>query len=228
LTYEILWHDACIKMNDYLPNYEKCTTHIMRGRDSKKEAAICEASIELINTKGLAETSMSQIAKRANVSPATIYIYFKNKEDLLRQLYLRVQRDASKSIFTGYEGFLPLDESFKILLRKAYQYFLRRQDHFIFLEQYANSPLISKIDSEEAENYFNPLFDLFERGKKNKMIKDLPNEMLLSFTFYPIMQLVKFHQVGKLRLQYAEFEATLRMAWANIKRDREVGTFVNG
>ena len=200
----------------------------MRIRDNKKEEAICEASIELINANGLADTSMSQIAKRAKVSPATIYIYFKNKEDLLRQLYLRVQRDASKSIFTGYEGFLPLDESFKILLRKAYQYFLRRPDHFIFLEQYANSPLIEKIDSVEAENYFTPLYDLFDRGKKNKMIKDLPNEMLLSFTFFPIMQLVKFHQTGKLRLQYAQFEATLKMAWANIKRDREVGEWVNG
>ena len=199
----------------------------MRARDSKKEEAICAASIDLINRKGLAETSMSQIAKQANVSPATIYIYFKNKDDLLKQLYLRVQRDASKSIFTGYEGFLPLDESFIILLRKAYQYFLRKPEHFIFLEQFTNSPLIDKIEKSEVQNYFNPLFTLFERGKQNKMIKDLPNEMLLSFTFYPIMQLVKYHQSGRLRLEYAQLEATLKMAWSSIKRDREVGSFVS-
>lgn len=197
----------------------------MRARDTRKEQAICAASIDLINRKGLADTSMSQIAKQANVSPATIYIYFKNKEDLLRQLYLRVQRDASKSIFNGYEGFLPLDESFKILLRKAYQYFLRRPDHFDFLEQFANSPLIDKIKTDEFENYFDPLYNLFERGRQNKMIKDLPNEMLLSFTFYPIMRLVKFHQEGKLRLEYAQLEATLRMAWNNIKVEREVGRY---
>ena len=199
----------------------------MRSRDTKKEEAICEASIDLINRKGLSETSMSQIAKQANVSPATIYIYFKNKEDLLRQLYLKVQRDARTNIFTGYEGFLPIDESFKILLRKAYQYFLRKPEHFIFLEQYANSPLIDKIDSKEIESYFEPLFTLFDRGKQNRLIKDLPNEMLLSFTFYPVMQLVKFHQSGKLRLEYAEFEATLKLAWSNIKRDRAIGSFTS-
>ena len=197
----------------------------MRARDLKKEEAICAASIDLINRKGLSETSMSQIAKQANVSPATIYIYFKNKEDLLKQLYLRVQREASKSIFTGYESFLPLDESFKILLRKAYQYFLRKPEHFTFLEQCSNSPLIEKIDKAELQDYFEPLFSLFSRGKQNKMIKDLPNEMLLSFTFYPVMQLVKYHQSGKLRLEYSELEATLIMAWNSIKRDREVGTF---
>jgi AcrR family transcriptional regulator len=199
----------------------------VRGRDLKKEEAICAASIDIINKKGLSETSMSQIAKQANVSPATIYIYFKNKEDLLKQLYLRVQRDASRSIFTGYEAFLPLDESFAILLRKAYQYFLRKPEHFIFLEQFSNSPLIDKIDKSELQDYFEPLFNLFNRGKQNKMIKDLPNEMLLSFTFYPIMQLVKYHQSGKLRLEYSQLEATLKMAWTSIKRDREVGTFIN-
>ncbi|MBK8506430.1 MAG: TetR/AcrR family transcriptional regulator [Saprospiraceae bacterium] len=199
----------------------------MRARDLKKEEAICAASIDLINRKGLSETSMSQIAKQANVSPATIYIYFKNKEDLLKQLYLRIQREASTSIFTGYESFLPLDESFKILLRKAYQYFLRKPEHFIFLEQYSNSPLISKIGDDQIQNYFEPLFNLFARGRQNKMIKDLPDEMLLSFTFYPIMQLVKYHQSGKLRLQYSELEATLVMAWNSIKRDREVGKFIN-
>jgi AcrR family transcriptional regulator len=173
----------------------------VRARDLKKEEAICAASIDLINRKGLSETSMSQIAKQANVSPATIYIYFKNKEELLKQLYLRIQREASTSIFTGYESFLPLDESFKILLRKAYQYFLRKPEHFIFLEQYSNSPLIDRIEDDQIQNYFEPLFNLFARGRQNKMIKDLPDEMLLSFTFYPIMQLVKFHQSGKLRLQ---------------------------
>ena len=114
----------------------------MRARDKKKEQAICDASIDLINRRGLADTSMSMIAKQANVSPATIYIYFKNKEDLLRQLYLRIQRDAHKNIYNGYEGFLPIDESFRILLKKAYQYFLRKPEHFVFLEQYGNSPLI--------------------------------------------------------------------------------------
>ncbi len=197
----------------------------MRTRDPRKEAAICQASIDLINAKGLADTSMSQIARKAEVSPATIYIYFKNKEDLLRQLYLRVQKDASNSIFSGYESFLAIDESFKILLRKAYQYFLRRPDHFVFLEQYANSPLIGLIDGKEAEGYFEPLYRLFDRGKKNRIIKDLPNEMLLSFTFYPVMQLVKFHQAGKLRLDYKELEATLTMAWDSIRRDKEVSPF---
>ncbi len=108
----------------------------MRKRYSEKEEAICKASITLINSRGLVNTSMVLIAKRAKVSPATIYIDFKNKQDLLRPLYLRIQCDARGHIFTGYEGFLPLDESFKILLRKAYQYFFGKPEYFAFLNQF--------------------------------------------------------------------------------------------
>ncbi len=198
----------------------------MRQRDLQKQQAICEASIDLINRKGLADTSIADIAKQAQVSPATIYIYFKNKEDLLRQLFLSVQKEASKSIFTGYESFLAIDESFRILLRKAYQYFLRKPHHFYFLEQFAHSPIIHQIAPDGAWQHFEPIFQLFDRGKKNNLIKDLPNEMLLSFTFYPIMQLVRFHQSGRLRLEYSQFESTLNMAWNNIKQERPVGKFV--
>ena len=59
----------------------------MRTRDQKKYDAIVRSSIELTNKFGLSGISISKIAKKANVSPATIYIYFENKEDLLTVIY---------------------------------------------------------------------------------------------------------------------------------------------
>ena len=51
----------------------------MRHKDDSKREAISNAAIELITTIGFANTSMSKIAKAANVSPATIYVYFEKK-----------------------------------------------------------------------------------------------------------------------------------------------------
>jgi AcrR family transcriptional regulator len=42
----------------------------MRVKDDAKREAISNAAIELITTKGFADTSMSKIARAANVSPA--------------------------------------------------------------------------------------------------------------------------------------------------------------
>ncbi|HOZ87501.1 MAG TPA: helix-turn-helix domain-containing protein, partial [Bacteroidia bacterium] len=59
----------------------------MRIRDENKEAAIRKKAIEMIVNEGFDGLSMAKLAKAAGVSPATIYIYYKNREDLLHQLF---------------------------------------------------------------------------------------------------------------------------------------------
>ena len=55
----------------------------MRTKDGIKQEALFEATVKLVNEIGFASSSVSKIAKQAGISPATIYIYYKNKEDLL-------------------------------------------------------------------------------------------------------------------------------------------------
>lgn len=44
-----------------------------------KRLALLKATLSLINNGGIQEASMAKVAKIANVSPATIYLYFENK-----------------------------------------------------------------------------------------------------------------------------------------------------
>ena len=52
----------------------------MRKKDDEKQNNIKKAVIKLILEEGFQGTSMSKIAKEAGVSPATVYIYYQNKE----------------------------------------------------------------------------------------------------------------------------------------------------
>ena len=45
----------------------------MRVKDEVKQDAIIEATIKLVNEIGFVSSSVSKIAKEANVSPATLY-----------------------------------------------------------------------------------------------------------------------------------------------------------
>ncbi|MEX0923155.1 MAG: TetR/AcrR family transcriptional regulator [Rhodovibrionaceae bacterium] len=45
------------------------------------------AAFALFRNRGYSETSMAQIAKKAGVSPANIYVYFESKLELLFQIY---------------------------------------------------------------------------------------------------------------------------------------------
>ncbi len=48
-----------------------------------KREAIIEAAIELFTTQGYETTTMAEVAKKAAVAVGTVYLYFKNKPDLL-------------------------------------------------------------------------------------------------------------------------------------------------
>ena len=58
----------------------------MRIKDEDKVIRIYQAAIKVVNSDGFQGSSMSKIAKQAGVSPATIYLYFENKDDMIKKL----------------------------------------------------------------------------------------------------------------------------------------------
>ena len=59
----------------------------MRTKDDQKKEALFKATIKLVNEIGFASSSVSKIAKEANVSPSTIYVFFKNNCPFDGELY---------------------------------------------------------------------------------------------------------------------------------------------
>lgn len=53
-----------------------------RAEDRPRE--ICAAALEVFAEKGFAAAKLEEIAKRAGVSKGTLYLYFKDKEELFR------------------------------------------------------------------------------------------------------------------------------------------------
>lgn len=54
-------------------------------RTQKKKDAIIKASLELFRTKGYTNTSINEIAANTKVTAVSIYNYFQNKENLVRE-----------------------------------------------------------------------------------------------------------------------------------------------
>lgn len=55
----------------------------------QKERSLLDTAYELFTTKGIAKTSISDIAERANVAKGTFYLYFQDKYDLQNRLIVR-------------------------------------------------------------------------------------------------------------------------------------------
>ncbi|MGD9009091.1 MAG: TetR/AcrR family transcriptional regulator [Desulfobacteraceae bacterium] len=56
-------------------------------QNSDKYQKILEAAVVVFAERGFFQSTVSQIAKQAGVADGTIYLYFKNKDDILVQFY---------------------------------------------------------------------------------------------------------------------------------------------
>ena len=60
----------------------------MRSKDETKVQLILGTALKMIERVGLAGLKMSDLAKEAGVATGTVYIYFEDKNQLIRELYL--------------------------------------------------------------------------------------------------------------------------------------------
>lgn len=64
-------------------------------RNSDKYQQILTAAIKVFAERGFSQSTISQIAQEAGVADGTIYLYFKNKDDILVQFYERMTEHVS-------------------------------------------------------------------------------------------------------------------------------------
>lgn len=69
----------------YSPDWE-VRLRLMK-QNSEKYHRILDAAIKVFAEQGFHQSTVSQIAKEAGVADGTIYLYFKNKDDILVQFY---------------------------------------------------------------------------------------------------------------------------------------------
>lgn len=164
----------------------------MRTRDENKELALREKAVEMIVSEGFDGLSMQKLAKSAGVSPATIYIYYKNREDLLNQLYNEIQRTFSEVALRKFNPNLSLADGLWIQWKNRLKFILDYPNYWRFLEQFKNSPLINHKDVDKTEFKENMKLFLINAIKRGELKKIEP-EIFWSVAYGPFYSLVKFH-----------------------------------
>jgi AcrR family transcriptional regulator len=71
-----------------------------RRRNRRQEETIrkvLDAAVELLRETSYSDLTMRMVAARAGVSPATAYTYFRSKNALIAEVYLRLVREVPTS-----------------------------------------------------------------------------------------------------------------------------------
>lgn len=156
----------------------------MRRKDDEKENSIKEAVIKLILQEGFHGTSISKIAKVAGVSPATVYIYYENKEAMLRDIYEEYAEDIFTHVLERVQREMNGRQLIEMLVYSYYSYIRDHEEIFNFVDQFSSCPSLASgcagIKAMQEMNRF--ILELKEAG----VIKNYSNENLFAFIFYPV------------------------------------------
>lgn len=186
----------------------------MRPKDENKEALIREKAIEMIVQEGFDGLSMQKLARAANLSASTIYIYFKSREDMLNQLYLAVDEIFSREVLKNFDPEMSFEEGLWLQWKNRYRYIQKYPLHFHFSEQFRNSPLIKHEDIKEGP--FRAAMQQFVKNAiQRKEVAELPAEIFWSVAYGPFYILVKFHlqQSGMAGKPFSLSEQKLKQAF---------------
>jgi AcrR family transcriptional regulator len=112
----------------------------------KTKDRIIQASIELFNSQGERNVTTNHIASHLNISPGNFYYHFRNKEEIIRNIFAKYADHMQVS----FEPVKPSQDAVKILTNYLDAVFSALY-HFNFL--YDNLPVIMARDPELRSQY---------------------------------------------------------------------------
>ncbi|RTR25953.1 TetR/AcrR family transcriptional regulator [Robertmurraya yapensis] len=190
----------------------------MRTKDENKIISIHNAIFDLGIEIGYQNLSIAKIAKKANVSPATVYIYYKDKEDMFSTLYLKVKDIIDSNLFQNVNSEQPFKLQLETILKNHVQAIMAYPKESVFMKYINSNPsLISKEAYEEGMKKAAYLYQLYEEGVEKQVIKNVSKELIIAITFGPLNHLLEQHYYAQTKMSEEEINQTIEMSWDAIK-----------
>jgi len=184
----------------------------MRNRDENKEQIVKEKAIEMIVKMGLDGFSMQKLAKAASVSPATLYIYYKDKEDLILQIGIEESKRLMDTTLKGFDANMPFVEGMKIQWRNRADYWLTNPVAASCFEQLRHSPHRNRIFESMDNTFVSSMKTFIHNAIENKELAPMSSEVFWSVAYAPLYNLIRFHTEG-MSLASKPFQFSEETMW---------------
>ena len=175
----------------------------MRARDARKESAIRKKALEHLARDGLDGFSMQRLARAARVSPGTLYIYYRDRDDLLFQLYQNATEVMVVQTFDGFDSNDSHEKGLRIQWRNRVRFLLEHPLEAQFLEHMRHSPYHDRFAPRMTSIFTERMRPFVQNAIARKELAPMPRELFWSLVFAPLYQLVRFH-AGDFFLSHAE------------------------
>ena len=140
-----------------------------------KREVILDATLSLLASRGFHGFSIRDVAREAGVATGTVYLYFEDREDLIKKLHSQIIETVGKEVFGVVDQEEFLYQHFQGMCRRLWGLFLQRPEMILSKGQFDHLPAdLLRSRHEEAKILLEPLFTFFIRGREQQVLKNLP------------------------------------------------------
>src|SRR5436305_14524327 len=92
--------------------------------------SIQEAAIRVISRKGMAAATMQEIAEEAGVAKGTIYLYFRDRDELVEKTFETAITQLILRVETAMDGNKSLEEKIRSAMTAKLEFFRENREFF--------------------------------------------------------------------------------------------------
>jgi AcrR family transcriptional regulator len=193
-----------------------------REKEHRKEE-ILDAAQSVFFSKGLFETTMDEIAEKAELSKGTLYLYYKSKEDL----YLAVMMRGMRQLHSMFEHVIAEGASVPRTLQRMFdayvEYFHSHRNYFRMLYFYQTPQFHRQVSVEMKEScgvenrrIWELVVGVMKRGMDAGMLRSELNPIEIGITLWSSATALMMRVDSELELwreqMAVDLEKTLRLS----------------
>ncbi len=145
---------------------------MIKNKDVNKKNEILKAAIEIFSKKGYSDATIREIASRANVSIGAIYFYFKNKAEILKEIFKRMDHMPVEE-FIKIRGNISEEKTFEEICRRALEFISRDFELvMLFFNEASKSSKLSDFFYIEFSKSVTDLSNFFKKYHKNGIFRE--------------------------------------------------------
>ena len=190
----------------------------MRSKDNTKEKVILNTALAMINIEGLSGLKISDLAKQAGLATGTLYIYYQNKEAIIKRLFTYVVEQVTLDVMRGITPDISLKEKIRYVCINYLNELVAYPDYKVFVEQFLRSPYSKQEDMEilAISTYLDPVIHLIKEGSEQGIIKKTDPFILIELCRGSLENYAQHLLNTGTAMTDADFEMVFEFIWDGI------------
>lgn len=169
----------------------------MRIRDEEKVNLVKRKALESFVKDGFEGFSMNKLAKACNISVGTLYIYYKDKDDLIISLAREEGDKMADAMIKNFDPSVSFEQGMRIQWENRYAYVSQNPLSYLFFEQLRTSTYQVRFLEDFMKNFKTVITSFMHNVVSRGEINAMPLEVFWSVAYAPLYSLIRFDREGQ-------------------------------